>query len=140
MLVYQSIQIHTKIRAEKKCYLFKKCQIVYVFASFWRLFVELSQMITMFVIVIMPKKRGINFGNISLWNTFLYFVHSYCGLPCINTDKITCTSLNHSTLNSADLHNAASLVAQRQHCARTYTLQYMLMQNYRHISTNLICK
>ena len=47
----QRIQIHTKIRAEKKCYLFKKCQIVYVFASFWRLFVELSQMITMFVIV-----------------------------------------------------------------------------------------
>ena len=57
----QSIQLHTKIRAEKKCYLFKKCQIVYVFASFWRLFVELSQMITMFVIVWMPKKTRYRF-------------------------------------------------------------------------------
>ena len=52
--------------------------------------------------------------------------------PWINADKITCTVLKHWTLNSADLHNAASLVAQRQCCARPYCTWPRWLSNTRY--------
>ena len=45
--------------------------------------------------------------------------------PWINADKITCIVLKHWTLNSADLHNAASLVAEKGSIVRGPTVVHL---------------